>query len=827
MKEFLTTIAKTKVSSKAKAAISGKLSWNEYKTKEGVVSFECPKCKENSNLKIQSFRLESADRPEELKLTDDTLFFTSGLKRFISFVLGFVCALFISPFIEGIFQIEGFNVIAIVIFVVIWTIFEKIFDRLFSKKIPIWFYECKGCGESVFIASDAQNVVIGGPKEKKEEARVKEPEPVKKPELEKAPVALEEREPVVSVEPQARVEEAPEIIADEDPVSQTETLRTSIKELAIGSTFAGRYQIIEELGKGGMGKVYKVLDKQVEEKVALKLIKPEIAAEEKTIQRFRNELKLARKISHKNVCRMFDFNKEADAYYITMEYVPGEDLKSSLRRMGPLSVGKAVIIAKQVCEGLAEAHELGVVHRDLKPQNIMIDREGNVCIMDFGIARSLKAKEITDSGIVIGTPEYMSPEQVEGKKADQRSDIYSMGTILYEMVTGRIPFEGDTPLSIAVKHKSEAPPDPKEINDQISEDLSCVILKCMEKDKEMRYQKAEDLLSDLRKIEKGLPTTEKVLPERKPLTSKEITVTFRLKKLIIPASVVVGVAIIVIVIWRLIPRAEVTQTSLPPPAPAEQRVSQEIKEPEAKLPSKAEQEIQVTTPLDREKEKVDIYAKLDLGIKSFDREAFDLCILQMEEILKLDPQNTTAKYFLAEAKKRKEKKLIEQEVSERIKIAQNAYQEGNYQECIDQTREVLKIDPENVEAKKYSNLASLKIAPLQINAVVKQYIQSLSNKNLVNFYENVCSSQLYQKIKRDAELIADLYDNFKSIASSITIRFKENDRVEVSFSNITTGVLKKDGRRQVIFEGVYVWDMEKQGDTWKIINIIARPSEKK
>ena len=294
--------------------------------------------------------------------------------------------------------------------------------------------------------------------------------------------------------------------ADAKP-SFTETLEVPREELTTGSTLAGRYQIIEELGKGGMGKVYKVFDQEVRAKMALKLIKPEVSADKATIDRFRNELKIARDISHKNICRMYDLGREAGNYFITMEYVSGEDLKSFIRRSRQLVVGTAIFIAKQVCEGLAEAHRLGVVHRDLKPSNIMIDKEGNARIMDFGIARSLKGKGITGAGVMIGTPEYMSPEQVEGKDIDQRSDIYSLGIILYEMLTGRVPFEGDTALSIAVKQKTEIPKDPREFNPQIPEELSRLILKCMEKEKERRYQRVDEILSALVTIESRTPTT--------------------------------------------------------------------------------------------------------------------------------------------------------------------------------------------------------------------------------------------------------------------------------------------------------------------------------
>jgi serine/threonine protein kinase len=333
-------------------------------------------------------------------------------------------------------------------------------------------------------------------------------------------------------------------------VSQTKTLETPIQELTAGSTFANRYQIIEELGKGGMGKVYKVFDREVQAKMALKLIRPELSAEKKTIDRFRNELKIARDISHKNVCRMYDLGRDAGTYFITMEYVSGEDLRSFVRRSRQLAVSTAIFIAEQICEGLAEAHRLGVVHRDLKPSNIMIDKEGDAKIMDFGIARSISVQGITGAGAMIGTPEYMSPEQVEGKEVDQRTDIYSLGIILYEMLTGQVPFEGDIPFAVGVKQKSEIPKDPRGLNAQIPLDLSRLILRCLEKDKARRYQNAGELRSNLEKIEKGIPVRERPIPKRKTVTSKPITLTLSRKKLLIPAAVMALVAIAA-VIWLL------------------------------------------------------------------------------------------------------------------------------------------------------------------------------------------------------------------------------------------------------------------------------------
>ncbi len=338
------------------------------------------------------------------------------------------------------------------------------------------------------------------------------------------------------------------IESEEISALPTRTFDMPPEKLTRGTTFAGRYEIIEELGEGGMGKVYRVEDNKINEEVALKLLRPQIAVDNKTIERFRNELKFARKIAHRNVCKMYDLDEEKGTHYITMEYVPGENLKSMIRMSRKLSVTTAVNIAKQVCEGLSEAHRLGVVHRDLKSSNIMIDRDGNARIMDFGIARSLQAKGITGAGAMVGTPEFMSPEQAEGKEADQRSDIYSMGVILFDMLTGRVPFKGDSYLSIALKHRTEIPPDPRNFNAQIPEDLSHTILKCMEKDKEKRYQNIKELLFELSRIEEEISTVERDVLKRKVTTLKKMKATFKKRWMTIAAVfvavVVAGIAIL-------------------------------------------------------------------------------------------------------------------------------------------------------------------------------------------------------------------------------------------------------------------------------------------
>jgi len=307
---------------------------------------------------------------------------------------------------------------------------------------------------------------------------------------------------------------APLVSPDKASYSRTITFQQPVFGLPEGSIFAERYKIIKELGVGGMGKVYRVMDETIDEEIALKLIKPEIASDIRTIARFKNELKLSRKISHTNVCRMHHLGEDEGIPFITMELIHGADLKSFLQKEGALSLDKVYFYTKQICAGLSAAHKLGVIHRDLKPSNIMINEEGVAKIMDFGIARSISTETITESGMMVGTLDYMSPEQAGGQKVDNRSDIYTLGVILFHLVTGELPFKGDTPIGTALKHQTEPPPPPIELKPEIPEALNHIILKCLEKTPDKRYQDVEDLLIDLEKVETGetikfKPETEK------------------------------------------------------------------------------------------------------------------------------------------------------------------------------------------------------------------------------------------------------------------------------------------------------------------------------
>jgi tetratricopeptide (TPR) repeat protein len=268
--------------------------------------------------------------------------------------------------------------------------------------------------------------------------------------------------------------------------------------LELGSIFANRYEILEILGEGGMGAVYKARDLHLEREVALKVIRPELAGDPEILHRFKQELILARQVSDRNVIRIFDLGEAENIKYITMEYVEGESLHSILRQRGKLEAGEAVEIMQQVASGLAAAHREGIIHRDLKPGNIMRDKNGRVVVMDFGLARSLVSDGMTRTGAMLGTIEYMSPEQSQGKELTASSDVFTFGLILYQLLAGIIPFHAESVIASLLMRSQQRAVPLTDIDKLIPGPLSNIVAKCLETDPAFRYKDAEAVLADLR-----------------------------------------------------------------------------------------------------------------------------------------------------------------------------------------------------------------------------------------------------------------------------------------------------------------------------------------
>src|SRR6185436_6213119 len=276
---------------------------------------------------------------------------------------------------------------------------------------------------------------------------------------------------------------------------------SAVAELSSGMLFANRYRIEQILGRGGMGIVYRAIDTQLDETVAIKTLPGDVMQRSpEDLERFKREIRLARKITHRNVLRTYDYGEAEGVYFISMEYVRGYTLAELLEEAPDhrMAVRAAMGLSRQICRGLQAAHEQGIIHRDIKPQNVLIDHKGEVKLMDFGIARMAEAKEgMTQAGLIVGTPHYMSPEQVQGSQLDARSDVYSMGVLIYEMVCGRKPFLSSSLTGVLTAHITEAPRPPLELRPEIGREINGIILRCLAKDPKERYTDAGALLADL------------------------------------------------------------------------------------------------------------------------------------------------------------------------------------------------------------------------------------------------------------------------------------------------------------------------------------------
>jgi serine/threonine-protein kinase len=274
----------------------------------------------------------------------------------------------------------------------------------------------------------------------------------------------------------------------------------------INTLFDGRYRVVRKLGAGGMADVYLAEDEELGRRVAIKILNDRHANDEQFVERFRREAKNAAGLSHPNIVSIYDRGEAEGTYYIAMEFLDGRSLKELLIARGPMPIADAMQYTRQILNALRFAHRKGVVHRDIKPHNVMVDGDGRLKVTDFGIARA-GASQMTEAGAIVGTAQYLSPEQARGAAVDQRSDLYSIGVVLYEMLTGHVPFTGDTPVEIAMRHLSDAPRPPSTIRPEIPPDLDMIVLRALAKNPDDRFQTADEMDAELARVEDGASVT--------------------------------------------------------------------------------------------------------------------------------------------------------------------------------------------------------------------------------------------------------------------------------------------------------------------------------
>ncbi len=303
----------------------------------------------------------------------------------------------------------------------------------------------------------------------------------------------------------------------------------AVSDTLLNTLFDGRYRIMRKLGTGGMANVYLAEDEVLGRRVAIKILNDRHAGDDQFVERFRREAKNAASLSHPNIVSIYDRGEAEGTYYIAMEYLDGRSLKELIVARGPAPVHIAIDYARQILAAIRFAHRHGIVHRDIKPHNVLVDAEGRLKVTDFGIARA-GASQMTETGSIIGTAQYLSPEQAKGAPVDQTSDLYSVGIVLYELLTGVVPFTGDTPVEIAMKHLSSAPEPPSAKRAEIPRDLDLVVLRALAKDPSDRYQSAEEMEADLARVARGAavsPATEEaataIISRPPPTAVTEIT----------------------------------------------------------------------------------------------------------------------------------------------------------------------------------------------------------------------------------------------------------------------------------------------------------------
>lgn len=567
----------------------------------------------------------------------------------------------------------------------------------------------------------------------------------------------------------------------------------------------GKYKIIEVLGKGAMGIVYKAMDPDINREVAIKTIHFDTVAEgreqEEMQQRFMREAQAAGRLTHPNIVMIYDVGREGGMTYIVMQCIEGRSLAKMIGGDERLPVDYIVRLMTQVCQALDYAHQKGIVHRDVKPANILLDSSGNPFLADFGVAR-METSTVTQTGTVMGTPSYMSPEQVMGKKIDKRSDIFSLGVILFELLSGKRPFAGDSITTVMYRIVHDVPLSLKDVQKDVPAGFDFIVSKALAKDPEQRYQSCLEMAYDFANVT-TLPSPKTMTLDASAGPIFQVAVQEK-KKPKRKAGIAAAAAVVILAgaagVFFLSRGGGQSGTS------KGVETKQAVGSKDAKTPP---QQGALTNALDPK-----ISEKVQKIKESFDKQLFADTTRLADELLKEDAGNAAAQDYLAKARAKLRGAAVGPLAAEGIA----AYNRGDFAKSQQIMQDVLRQDPTNKEAQNYFGLSDVELSKQEILQIIERQKKAEMDKDLLTLLGDIGSAGISAQRKEDAVLMFNNYDGINSRISNISIKFKDRDHAAATFAHMLTGAYKKTGEKKALFEGARTWSFQRQGRTWKISN---------
>jgi serine/threonine protein kinase len=551
----------------------------------------------------------------------------------------------------------------------------------------------------------------------------------------------------------------------------------------------GKYKILGVLGKGGMGIVYKALDPDIEREVAIKTIRfdnfQEGTQKDDLMTRFIREARAAGRLSHPNIVTVYDVCREQDLTYIVMQFIEGQSLQALIDSGKRLSPPEIDALIKPVADALDYAHNSGIIHRDIKPANILIDKTNKPFLADFGVAR-MDTSTMTQSGTAIGTLSYMSPEQIKGQTIDRRADIFALGIILYELLSGKMPFHGDNISTLVYKIVNEQPQRITEINKDIPIGYDLVVQKTLAKNPEGRYQNCRQLIAALESAGKILGETLAYEVRKESAVAAGV----KRKTKLIAASALAGVLVVVAAFVFFSPKSG--KTGGPNQKAAAIKTSESTTKP-AESPAGPSNE-----DLNRMKE-------------SFDNNKYADTVKLAQDILVKFPANPVAQDY----QRRARSGLVADQVAPLFQSGIMSYNQGNFAQCVKDMERVLNLDKDNAEAQKYLFQADTTLSKRDILSLIERHRAAEESKDLLTVLSDVGAPALSSQWQGEHKLLFNGYDAITSSISGISVNFISRTESTTSFSHLLTAVYKKDGKKK-FFEISEIWHLRKRGNAWLV-----------